>query len=167
MSLEVIIAAAREDDRPQRPPRLAKGAKDGAVQRFTGARAIAADLEQESLLALGVEIKYKGRQIRTQAVGRRLEAQRRGAAPIIKPAICERNAVGADVRRLHRPASKAPRAAHLEEVCEIRSESDIYPDLSPALVEIAHRQPLIACAVPQEARPAQVQEVVFQSQHSL
>ena len=59
--------------------------------------------------------------------GARFEAQRRGAAPIIKPAISERNAVGADVGRLHRPASKAPRAAHLKEVREIRSESEIYP----------------------------------------
>ena len=31
--------------------------------RFAGARAVAADLEQESLLALGVEVKHKGRQI--------------------------------------------------------------------------------------------------------
>ena len=151
----------------ERSPRLAKRAKGGAVQRFTGARAIAADLEQDSLLALGVEIKHKGRQIRIQPVGRRFETQGRGAAPIIKPAICERNAVGADVRRLHRPASKAPRAAHLEEVGEIRSESDIYPDLSRLLVEIAHRQPFVTCAVPQEAGAAQMQEVMLQNQRSL
>src|ERR1700751_4217130 len=45
--------------RPQRASRLTKRAKGGAVHRFTGARAIATDLEQESFLALGVEVKHE------------------------------------------------------------------------------------------------------------
>jgi hypothetical protein len=34
----------------------------------------------------------------------------------------------------------APRTAHFEEVREVRSESNIYPDLSPPLVDIPYRQ---------------------------
>ena len=73
-------------------------------------------------------------------MGRSFEAQRRGAAPIIEPEIRERNAVSADIRRLHAPALTAPRTAHFEELREIHSESNIYPDLSPPLVEIPYRQ---------------------------
>ena len=57
----------------------------------------------------------------------------------------------------------APRTAHFEEVREIRSEINIYPDLSQPLVEIPA---LIACAVPQEVSSREVQEVVLQNQHS-
>ena len=56
----------------------------------------------------------------------------------------------------------APRTAHFEEVREIRSEINIYPDLSQPLVEIPA---LIACAVPQEVSSREVQEVVLQNQH--
>ena len=134
------------------------------MQRFAAAGAIAAHLEQKSLRMLRIEVEKKGRQIRAQPVRRRFEAQRCGSAPIIEPAICERDAVGADVRRLHRPASKPARAAHLEQVREIGRESDVDPDLSWPLVEIAHREPLVACAIPQKAGAAQMQEVVLQEQ---
>jgi hypothetical protein len=70
---------------------------------------------------------------------------------------------GADIRHPRGPALMAPRTAHFEEVREIRSEINIYPDLSQPLVEIPA---LIACAVPQEVSSREVQEVVLQNQHS-
>jgi hypothetical protein len=47
---------------------------------------------------------------------------------------------GADIRCPHGPDLTAPRTAHFEEVREVRSESNIYPDLSPPLVDIPYRQ---------------------------
>jgi hypothetical protein len=92
------------------------------------------------MLILRIDVEHNDRQSRAQTAGRSFEAQRRGAEPIIEPEIRERNAVSADIRRLHGPALTAPRTAHFEKVREIRSESNIYPDLSPPLVEIPYRQ---------------------------
>ena len=84
-----------------------------------------------------------------------------GAFEVIAPDIGQAHLRLAHVRIASDAAAQPRHAAYLEQIGEIGGETDI--DLDGALIgiEIAHRHALIDRAAPQEPRPPQMDEVMF------
>ena len=87
-----------------------------------------------------------------------------GAFEVIAPDIGQAHLRLAHVGVAGDAAAQPRHAAYLEQIGEIGGETDI--DLDGALlgIEIAHRHPFIHRAAPQEPRPPQMDEVMFDRQ---
>src|SRR6185312_2874818 len=93
---------------------------------------------------------------------RRIKAELRAALDIIEADIAEHGAVLAEYRRRHLSAAGALDPANFEQVREVGGEIQADPEALRPGVEIAQHDALAACALPQEARAAQVDNLARQ-----
>ena len=79
---------------------------------------------------------------------------------MIESNVVQCHAVRGNFRRLHYAPTLTARTTHLEDVREIGIEGNLDGEAPRTLVEIAHGQSLEAGRVPQQPRPANMDEIV-------
>ncbi len=138
------------DGSAERPPGIAQPAHEADAHRFGGG-AVAGDLQHDRRRTVRRDVEEEGGMVRRQLTRRRIEAQPGLPPAAVEAEIGEPHRVRRHHRRLHRAAPRPLCAAYLEHVGEIGGEGEIDLDAVRLLVEITDGDPLMPCAVPQEA----------------
>ncbi len=146
----------------QRATRLQHGGEIDLAQPLARQLLVAADLREQHAASARRQRQRETRLPRIQPIRRRLEPQRSGAPPVVEPGIGKLDGVGRNVGAVGGAPARAMRAAYLEQIGEIGAEADLQREALVAVGEVAHGETLVARAIPQEFRAANVDQVVLE-----
>ena len=152
---------------PQPAARVEQGAEKRAAGRFAQICRVAGDLDKDQAAGAWLDVELEHGAMLVQHLGRRVEAKAGAAALAVQSDIGQGDSVRLEGRRLLLTPMVAVHAAGLEQVAEIGGKQQLDADVLWRIGEAADRQPLVARAVPKEARAADVEQIVLQHQPAL
>ncbi len=167
ISFDVTIDAAREDE-ARNARRASRKAKERAVAGLVGLRRlIAADLDEQRPAFVRRQVEVIDGKVAAEPIRLRVEGKPRQSFLAVQADIGEEDGTLLDDRRKMAAFSCPHGAADLEQVGKVCCECDLDANVLRPLVIIFDGQPLVAVCHPQEARPAQMDEVMLQDEPAL
>src|SRR6185312_7142210 len=145
----------------QFPPGVAERSEIGAHGLRRGNPAATVDLDEDRASLPRRQAKVENSLIDAQRLGRGIEAERRRSSPVVETGIAQHDLPVPDFGLMDLAASFPDHATHFEQVGEIGGELDFETQAASLKIEIADAEPFEATRIPQEARAADVYEVVI------
>ena len=119
------------------------------------------------LASPGASVRSITGEVAAELGRRRIERHRRASYSSVESLVAQHRLIRADARRDQHAAAAAADTAHLEQVGKIAVEVDLQAQIHRTVAVIAHREPLIGRAPPQEDRAHDVQGVLVQHQPAI